>query len=102
MASWDQQFFDAIELPNGRKLIALRDAAEYISALPDAEHGLPRACAMGRGHGAATAVADTDLMIVARGADKEDRADAQHSGHSRTCVHLDRVMIDSEWTLPRL
>jgi hypothetical protein len=79
LASWDQQFFDAIELPNGRKLIALRDAAEYISALPDAEHGLPHACAMGRGQGAATAVADTDLMIVARGADKEDRAVAMRS-----------------------
>jgi hypothetical protein len=39
--SWDQQFFDPIELPDGRKLVTLRDAAEYISALPEAEHALP-------------------------------------------------------------
>jgi hypothetical protein len=57
LASWDQQFFDPIELPNGRKLATLRDAAEFISALPEAEHALPHACAMGRGEGAATAVA---------------------------------------------
>jgi hypothetical protein len=36
--SWDQQFFDPIELPNGRKLITLRDAALYITRLPKAEH----------------------------------------------------------------
>jgi hypothetical protein len=28
--SWDQQFFDPIILPTGRKLITLRDAAKYI------------------------------------------------------------------------
>jgi hypothetical protein len=39
--SWDQQFFDAIKLPDGRKLVRLRDAAEFISALPEAEHALP-------------------------------------------------------------
>jgi hypothetical protein len=39
--SWDQRFFDPIELPNGRKLVTLRDATEYISELPEAEHGLP-------------------------------------------------------------
>ena len=35
--SWDQRFFDPIELPNGRKLITLRDAALYITKLPKAE-----------------------------------------------------------------
>jgi hypothetical protein len=35
---WDQQFFDPIELPSGRKLITLRDAALYITKLPKAEH----------------------------------------------------------------
>jgi hypothetical protein len=36
--SWDQQFFDPIELPNGRKpLVTLRDAAQYIIKLPKAE-----------------------------------------------------------------
>jgi hypothetical protein len=34
---WDQQFFDPIELPTGRKLITLRDAANYIVKLPKAE-----------------------------------------------------------------
>jgi hypothetical protein len=36
--SWDQQFFDPIELPTGKKLVTLRDAALYITKLPNAEH----------------------------------------------------------------
>ena len=39
--SWDQQFFDAIELPTGKKLITLRDAALYITKLPKDEHDAP-------------------------------------------------------------
>ena len=35
---WDQRFFDRIELPNGQKLVTLRDAAQYIMKLPKAEH----------------------------------------------------------------
>ena len=35
--SWDQRF-DPIELPSGRKLFTLRDAALYITKLPKAEH----------------------------------------------------------------
>jgi hypothetical protein len=30
----DQQYFDPIELPDGRKLVPLRDAAQYITELP--------------------------------------------------------------------
>jgi hypothetical protein len=36
--SWDQEFFEPIELPNGRKLVTLRNAAQYIMKLPKAEH----------------------------------------------------------------
>ena len=36
--SWDQQFFEPIVLPNRRKLATLRDAAQYITKLPKAEH----------------------------------------------------------------
>jgi hypothetical protein len=35
---WDQTFFDPIELPKGKKLVTLRDAATYITKLPKAEH----------------------------------------------------------------
>jgi hypothetical protein len=35
--SWDQRLFDPIELPNGRKLVTLRDAAQYVMKLPKAE-----------------------------------------------------------------
>jgi uncharacterized protein (TIGR02246 family) len=35
--SWDQQFFEPIELPNVRKLVTLRDAAQFIMKLPKAE-----------------------------------------------------------------
>lgn len=36
--AWDQTFFDPIVLPSGKKLVTLRDAAEYITELPRAEH----------------------------------------------------------------
>jgi hypothetical protein len=35
--SWHQTFFDPIKLPNGRKLLTLRDAAQFIIKLPKAE-----------------------------------------------------------------
>jgi hypothetical protein len=35
--SWDQEFFDPIEI-NGKTLVTLRDAAQYITKLPKAEH----------------------------------------------------------------
>ena len=36
--SWDQRFYNPIELPSGRKMVTLRDAALYITNLPKAEH----------------------------------------------------------------
>lgn len=36
--AWLKQFIDPIILPDGRKVLTLRDAAEYITALPKAEH----------------------------------------------------------------
>jgi hypothetical protein len=36
--AWFKRFYDPIILPDGRKLLTLRDAAEYITALPKAEH----------------------------------------------------------------
>jgi hypothetical protein len=39
---WDTPHFDEpISLPNGKKLITLRDAALYITKLPKAEHDTP-------------------------------------------------------------
>ena len=38
---WSRAFFDPIELPDGRRLTTLKDAAEYITSLPKAEHDLP-------------------------------------------------------------
>jgi hypothetical protein len=35
--AWGQLFFDPIELPNGRKLITLRDAAHYVTRLSKAQ-----------------------------------------------------------------
>jgi hypothetical protein len=35
---WSARFFDPITLPNGHKLVTLRDAATYITELPKAEH----------------------------------------------------------------
>jgi hypothetical protein len=36
--AWFTRFVDPIVLPDGRELLTLRDAAEYITALPKAEH----------------------------------------------------------------
>ena len=38
---WSRPFVDPIALPNGRKLITLKDAANYIIKLPKAEHDAP-------------------------------------------------------------
>ena len=35
--SWDRPFAEPIELPEGKKLVTLRDAALYINALSKAE-----------------------------------------------------------------
>ena len=35
--SWHQKFFDPVILSGGRKLVTLRDAAHYITKLPEAE-----------------------------------------------------------------
>jgi hypothetical protein len=39
--TWQLKFDDPIVLPNGRKLITLKDAANYIVKLPKAEHDAP-------------------------------------------------------------
>jgi hypothetical protein len=36
--AWFKRFYDPIILPDGRKLLTYRDAAEYINAQPKAEH----------------------------------------------------------------
>jgi hypothetical protein len=36
--AWDQTFFDPVVVPDRKPLITLRDAAEYITELPKAEH----------------------------------------------------------------
>jgi hypothetical protein len=38
VVSWNKSFLDPIELPKGKKLDTLRDAATYIMKLPKAEH----------------------------------------------------------------
>jgi hypothetical protein len=36
--AWFTRFVDPVVVPAGRELLTLRDAAEYITALPKAEH----------------------------------------------------------------
>ena len=38
---WDRPFTEPIELPKGKKLVTLRDAALNITELPKAEHDAP-------------------------------------------------------------
>jgi hypothetical protein len=37
---WQKRFEDPIELPRGRQLVTLKDAADYIMKLPKAEQKL--------------------------------------------------------------
>ena len=38
---WSSSFEDPIPLPRGRSLVTLKDAADYITKLPKAEHSAP-------------------------------------------------------------
>ena len=38
---WSSPFDDPIPLPNGRRLLTLQDAGNYITRLPKAEHDAP-------------------------------------------------------------
>lgn len=38
---WSTPFDDPISLPDGHKLLTLRDAADYVTGLPKAEHSAP-------------------------------------------------------------
>ena len=38
---WQRKFEDPIPLPDGRTLVTLRDAADYITSLPKKESDLP-------------------------------------------------------------
>ena len=40
-SGWSRKFADPIPLADGRELITLRDAADYITALPKNESDLP-------------------------------------------------------------
>ena len=40
MADWSRAFDDPIPLPRGRRLVTLKDAANYIQKLPKAEQNL--------------------------------------------------------------
>ena len=39
--NWSSPFDEPIKLPDGRKLVTLRDAGNYITKLPKAEHEAP-------------------------------------------------------------
>lgn len=38
---WSRTFFDPIELPDGRRLATLMDAAKYVTGLPTSQYDLP-------------------------------------------------------------
>ena len=46
---WSALFEDSIPLPDGRRLVALKDAASYITKLPEAEHSAPEWQAVSHG-----------------------------------------------------
>jgi hypothetical protein len=106
---WSSKFADPIPLPNGRKLVTLKDAATYITSLPKKEANLPEWQA-----------AIEALMLCSRGGDPmlarigvmralnrhvvrefdSTRKDL-HWGRRRTNDHQDRPMTTIENLLER-
>ena len=41
VTDWSRSFEDPILLPDSRRLITLKDAGNYITTLPEAEHSTP-------------------------------------------------------------
>ena len=76
--SWDRPYSEPIELPKGKKLVTLRDAATYITKLPKAEHDTQEWQAAMEEH----------LLVVERRADdvRPDRSDASAQPSCRTGV----------------
>jgi hypothetical protein len=56
-SGWSREFDESIELPDGNKLVTLRDAANYITALPAKEAALPECQGRDRGPDAGGRVA---------------------------------------------
>ena len=86
---WFKRFVDPIVLPDGRKLLTLRDAAEYITELPKAEHDA-----------ADWQVAMETLLLVAdRDAVRNAGADRGAAGveQKRTAVSGRWLALTSNW-----
>jgi hypothetical protein len=64
--SWSRKFEDLIPLPDGRKLVTLRDAADYITGLPKNESDLPEWEARSRPRSTSSAAALTGLANFGR------------------------------------
>jgi hypothetical protein len=71
---WQRQFEDPIELSDGRTLTTLRDAADYITALPKKEAELPEWQA-----------AIEALLLVSRGRTNHAGADRRHTRIEPAC-----------------
>jgi hypothetical protein len=67
--SWSTPFYDPIILPDGRKLITLKDAATYITSLPKKESALPE-----------WQTAIEVLMLCSRGGDRRIEGAASERG----------------------
>jgi hypothetical protein len=79
VAAWARPFDDPVLLPDGRKLVTLRDAADYIVTLPKAEQNIE-----------AWQTAIEALIMAA-----EDRGPLMHAriGMLRSSEHRNEVVI---------
>jgi hypothetical protein len=73
-SGWSRKFEDPIPLPNGRQLVTLKDAADYITGLPKKETDLPE-----------WQTAIELLMLVARSGPDNDGPHRCHASAEPSC-----------------
>jgi hypothetical protein len=71
---WSREFDDPIDLPDGRTLVTLEDAGNFITKLPKAEHAAPEC----------QAAMEALILVATRGGPDNARQDRRHVGRART------------------
>jgi hypothetical protein len=87
--SWSTRFDEPIKLPDGRKLITLKDAGNYITKLPKAEHDAAEW----------QAAMEALLLVATLGGPDDVRADRYHAGDQPAQARRVRSLYQAPTTI---